>query len=362
MNTFGKALTLTTFGESHGKAMGGILDGMPPGVSVDMDIIRRDMERRRPGSSSLTTSRREPDEVEILSGISADGRTLGTPIGFIIRNHNQHSSDYDDYADKFRPNHADFTYQKKYGLREYRGGGRASARETVSWVAAASIVRQWLAQLGISVTAVLSAVGKVALPDPFATITHHPELPPRLDLDEETHNKMLEEIAAAKRNGDSVGGKAACLVTGLPVGLGEPMFDKLQSRLAAAMLSLNAVKGFEYGLGMRSAEAYGSETSDLFNPDAKKTGEPITLTNFSGGIQGGISNGMPVYFSVAFKPTPTLLRDIETVNTKWEPVVLKARGRHDPCVALRGVPVVEALAILTIGDMLKISTRIENSF
>lgn len=350
MNSIGTLLRLTTFGESHGKAMGGILDGIPAGICLDFDKINKEIARRRPGQSSVTTSRAEDDAVEFLSGISEKGFTLGTPIGFIVRNKDHRSSDYNENRFKFRPNHADYTYIQKYGLRDHRGGGRSSARETVSWVIGAAITRQWLEKEGISVSAILSGVGDIALPDPFASLKENPESPAILLDDQEIQQKMVDKIAEAKKAGDSVGGSVACLITGLRPGVGEPMFDKLQSRLAGAMLSLNAVKSFEYGLGAESARKTGSESADIFH----RSNGISFKTNYSGGIQGGISNGLPVYFSVAFKPTPTLLKDLETVDINGNPTILKAKGRHDPCVALRGVPVVEALAVLVIGDMLRL--------
>lgn len=336
--------------------MGGILDGMPAGIRLDFDRINEEIARRRPGQSTLTTARNEQDCVEFLSGISEKGLTLGTPIGFIVRNTDHRSGDYDENRFKFRPNHADFTYMQKYGIRDHRGGGRSSARETVSWVIAAAVVRQWLEKCGISVGAILSQVGDIRLPDPFKTLKSDPSASPAFDDDQTLHLAMLDEIARVKKNGDSVGGRVSCIITGLKPGVGEPMFDKLQSRLAAAMLSLNAVKSFEYGLGAESASSYGLDTADIFTVNNDRTDYGVTSkTNYSGGIQGGISNGLPVYFSVAFKPTPTVLTDLPTVDAHGNPTVLKAKGRHDPCVALRGVPVVESLAVLVVADMLRLS-------
>ncbi len=319
MNSIGELIRLTTFGESHGPAMGGVLDGMPPLVHIDLDAVRREVARRRPGHGPLVSQRQESDEVEILSGIAPDGRTLGTPIGFIVRNRDARSGDYADYDGRFRPNHADYTYWKKYGIHDFRGGGRASARETVSRVVAGAICRQWLDTLGVTVHAEL-------LPGP--------------------------DIEAAVAAGDSVGGAVRCTVTGLPVGVGEPVYDKLSARLAEAMMSINAVKAFEIGDGVAASSAFGSESMDSF----VKTDDNADLTcasNHSGGVQGGISNGMPVTMTIHFKPTPTLMRPIETFDTAGNRVTVPPKGRHDPCVAVRAVPVVEAMAIITVADMMK---------
>lgn len=318
MNTFGNYIRLTTFGESHGPAMGGILDGMPPMIHIDTAEIQKHLDRRRPGGRGYVSQRREPDVPEILSGISPEGLTLGTPIGFIVRNRDARSSDYDGYAGKFRPNHADYTYYKKYGIHDFRGGGRASARETVSWTVAAGIVCQWLDLFGISV------------------VTEF----------EETNN-VLKTAAA----GDSTGGIVRGVITGLPVGVGEPVFDKFQSRLAAAMMGINAAKAFEYGDGFKGAYMRGSESLDT--PSVDSNGSVTFGANHSGGIQGGISNGMPVNFSVYFKPTPTLMRPVKSVDAEGVPCVIPPKGRHDPCVAIRGAEVVWAMAVLTVADMLK---------
>lgn len=320
MNTFGTILRLTTFGESHGKAMGGVLDGMPPGIRIDMAVVRHHLGRRRPGSRPDVSQRAESDEPEILSGITEEGVTLGTPIGFIVRNRDARSEDYDGYAGRFRPNHADYTYYKKYGIHDFRGGGRASARETVSWVVAGSIVRQWLFQSRIAVDAKYVATA---------------------------------DAAALAAEGDSTGGIVSCRITGLPVGLGEPVFDKLHARLAAAMMTINAAKAFEYGDGTRAARKRGSESLDRFRVPYNEL-NPFT-SNHSGGISGGISNGMEVNFNVYFKPTPTLMRPVETIDTEGSPCVIPPKGRHDPCVAIRAVPVVESMAALVIGDMLRLN-------
>ncbi len=325
MNTFGRNLRLTTFGESHGKAMGGILDGMPGGVKIDMDIILRETARRRPGQSHLVTARNEKDIPELLSGLTDDMVTLGTPIGFIVRNTDQRSGDYGEMAELYRPNHADFTYDMRYGLHEPRGGGRASARETLNWVIGGAIARQIPDMKKISVDAKVIAIGGVS----------------------GTPEELTKVVEEAMKRGDSVGGVVECVIKGVPAGIGNPVFGKLHARLAQAMMSINAAKGFEYGDGFAAASMFGTEHADIFTSE---NGHIYTLTNHSGGIQGGISNGMPISFRVAFKPTPTLLRDIETVDKEGRPGILKGKGRHDPCVALRAVPVVEAMAVLVIAD------------
>ncbi len=320
MNTFGRNIRLTTFGESHGPAMGGILDGFPSLVKIDFDKVKEDLARRAPGRQAFTSPRKEPDEVEFLSGFNKDGITLGTPIGFIVRNKDQRSGDYDGYQGRFRPNHADYTYYKKYGINEFAGGGRASARETVSWVVGGALCRQWLAEKGVTVSARFIETNSV------------------------------EQAASA---GDSTGGIVEGLITGLPVGVGEPVFGKLHSRLAAAMMGINAAKGFEYGDGFAAASSLGSDSADYMCPDPDRPGEYLFTSNHSGGVQGGISNGMPVNFKVYFKPTPTLMRELPSYDTAGNPVVIPPKGRHDPCVAIRGVAVVEAMALLTIADLIK---------
>lgn len=349
MNTFGKRLTLTTFGESHGEALGGIIDGMPPRVAIDTERVQRELDRRRPGQSAITTGRREADRVRILSGM-LDGVTTGTPIGFIIENTNQHSGDYDEMAHTFRPSHADYTYQAKYGIRDHRGGGRASARETAARVAAGSFARQWLEQQGVSIMAWTAAVGHVAM-NPGTEVT-----PEAIEAnavrcpDPEAARRMIELIGEVKAAGDTIGGIIECRITGVPAGVGEPLFDRLNARLGAAMLSIPACKGVEFGMGFDGCLRRGSEMIDEFTTDAG--GRVITRTNNSGGIQGGISNGMPVTFRVGFKPVATLLREVSTITDGGEPATLKARGRHDPCVLPRAVPVVEAMAALTLADMM----------
>ncbi|MCM1490510.1 MAG: chorismate synthase [Muribaculum sp.] len=327
MNTFGRNLRLTTFGESHGKAMGGIIDGIPAGVALSMDIILKETARRRPGQSHLVTARNEKDIPEFLSGLTDDMVTLGTPIGFMVRNTDQHSSDYDEMASLYRPNHADFTYDCRYGIRDPRGGGRSSARETLNWVIAGAIARQLPCMESISINAGIVAIGQVS----------------------GSYDAMMAEVERAMKEGDSVGGVIKCVVSGVPAGIGNPVFGKLHARLAAAMMSINAAKGFEYGDGFAAAAMRGSEQADIFTSD---NGNITTITNHSGGIQGGISNGNDLIFRVAFKPTPTLLQDIPTVDKDGKPAILKGKGRHDPCVALRAVPVVEAMTALTLADEL----------
>lgn len=345
MNTFGKNLTLTTFGESHGSALGGVIDGFPAGVAIDLDRVQAELDRRRPGQSRITTSRREADRVEILSGM-LNGRTLGTPIGFIIRNENQRSADYAELADTFRPSHADFTYQAKYGIRDYRGGGRASARETAARVVGGALCRQWLENKGVEIHASTIQVGDIKA---FRTDVD-PESNPVRCADSAAAVAMVSLIEEVKAAGDTVGGVISCTITGLPAGVGEPLFDRLNARLGMAMLTIPAVKGVEFGMGFDGCSRRGSDMIDEFYSAAD--GRILTRTNNSGGIQGGISNGMPVTFRVGFKPVATLLRDVSTVNTAGNPVTLHARGRHDPCVLPRAVPVVEAMAALTLADML----------
>ncbi len=348
MNTFGTLFRLTTFGESHGAAIGGVIDGMPAGIEVDTAFIQSELARRKPGQSALTTARKEEDEVELLSGIF-EGRTTGTPIGFLVRNTNQHSQDYEEMRNVYRPSHADFTYEQKYGIRDHRGGGRSSARETISRVVGGAFAKLALRQIGISIQAYTCQVGNIVLPGSYLDydLAKAEENAVRCP-DEEVAQKMSDLIMQVKAEGDTVGGVIACVVKGCPVGLGEPVFDKLHARLGAAMLSINAVKGFEYGLGFAGVCGRGSEQNDIFEPDSK--GGITTCTNNSGGIQGGISNGQDIYFRVAFKPVATLLREQETVDIQGNATTLTARGRHDACVLPRAVPVVEAMAAMTILD------------
>lgn len=350
MNTFGKQLTLTTFGESHGPAMGGIIDGFPAGFKVDFDSLLKEVAKRRPGSSPLVTARNESDTPEFLSGISPEGITLGTPIGFIVRNSDHRSKDYSEMAKVYRPNHADYTYIKKYGIRDARGGGRQSARETVNWVVAGALAQQWLLSKDIKVETVLSQAGPVTAGDIFDGLMTRPGEPYTLHVDPALQSAMEEVVMRCKKEGDSVGGRVSCLITGVPAGIGSPVADKLHARLAAAMMSINAAKGFEYGIGFRAAAAKGSDTADRFIPTGSPDVPLQTSTNYSGGIQGGISNGMPIFFSVAFKPAPTLMMPLETADTQGNAAVVMPAGRHDPCVAVRAVHVVRAMAALVIAD------------
>lgn len=348
MNTFGRIFRLTTFGESHGPAIGGVIDGIPAGIEVDLDFIQAELNRRRPGQSSLTTSRKEADNVEILSGIF-EGRTTGCPIGFIVRNENQHSADYENLRHVFRPSHADFTYAMKYGIRDHRGGGRTSARETISRVVAGAFAKLVLRQHGIRITAFTSQVGNIALTADyhdlnFSVIEQNPVRCP----DPEVAARMTSLIEQVKGEGDTIGGIITCVIKGCPVGLGEPVFGKLHAELGAAMLSINAVKGFEYGEGFSGVCQRGSQQNDVFV--SREDGGVSTLTNHSGGIQGGISNGADIYFRVAFKPVATLLRQQTTIADNGTPITIKPRGRHDPCVLPRAVPIVEAMAAMVILD------------
>ena len=346
-NTFGNLFTLTTFGESHGAAVGGVVDGMPAGIDIDLDFIQHELDRRRPGQSKITTSRQEADQVELLSGVF-EGKSTGCPIGFIVRNTNQHSQDYENMRCLFRPSHADYTYQEKYGIRDHRGGGRSSARITISRCVGGALAKLVLKQLGITVQAYTSQVGDIALPydythyDLSLTETNAVRCP-----DAEKAAEMEALITKVKGEGDTIGGIITGVVKGGPAGLGEPEFDKLHAALGMAMLSINAVKGFEYGEGFAGVTARGSEQNDIFrNQDGKVT----TATNHSGGIQGGISNGQDIYFRVAFKPVATILREQETIDLEGNPTIFTAKGRHDPCVLPRAVPVVEAMAAMTILD------------
>lgn len=348
MNTFGNLFRLTTFGESHGPGVGGVIDGFPAGIEIDFDFLQRELDRRRPGQSSLTTPRKESDRVEILSGVF-EGRSTGCPIGFLVRNENQHSSDYENLRELFRPSHADFTYYSKYGMRDHRGGGRSSARETIARCVGGAFAKMALRRLGISVTAYTSQVGSIALEHDyrqydFSKIEENPVRCP----DPAKAEAMAALIAEVKAEGDTIGGVITGVVKGCPAGLGEPVFGKLHAALGAAMLGINAVKGFEYGEGFRGVTARGSEQNDVFY--RSEDGRIRTLTNRSGGIQGGISNGEDIYFRVAFKPVATLLREQPTVDINGNPVTVKARGRHDACVLPRAVPIVEAMAAMTILD------------
>lgn len=346
-NTYGNIFTLTTFGESHGEAIGGVVDGMPAGIYIDMDFIQAELNRRRPGQSAITTSRNEPDKVEFLSGVF-EGKTTGCPIGFMVKNTNQHSNDYDNMRNLFRPSHADYTYTNKYGERDHRGGGRSSARITISRCVAGALAKLALQQLGISICAYTSQVGGIKLErdyrkyDLTKTETNAVRCP-----DVEKAAEMEQLISEVKAKGDTIGGIITCVIKGCPAGLGEPEFGKLHAALGSAMLSINAVKGFEYGEGFDGVNALGSEQNDVFTTE---TGGISTRTNHSGGIQGGISNGEDIYFRVAFKPVATLLMQQNTIDKDGNATTLTARGRHDPCVLPRAVPIVEAMAAMTILD------------
>lgn len=341
-NSIGTRFTLTTFGESHGLAYGGIIDGCPSNITIDLEFVKSELDRRKPGQSKLVSQRKESDTVQFLSGIF-EGKTTGTPIGFMIQNENQKSQDYEQLKDTFRPSHADFTYDKKYGNRDYRGGGRSSARETVNWVVAGAIAKQIIPK--IKITAFVSSVGTIFVDKPykeldFTTIETNDVRCP----DAAIAAKMEAYITEIKKQGDTVGGTVTCVIQNVPIGLGEPVFNKLQAQLGKAMLSINAVKGFEYGSGFCAAEMKGSAHNDLFNEDG------TTKTNLSGGIQGGISNGMDIYFRVAFKPVATLLQQQEVLTQDGQLIDQQGKGRHDACVVPRAVPVVEALAAMVLAD------------
>ena len=355
-NTFGHQFTLTTFGESHGAAIGGVVDGMPAGIDIDLDFIQQELNRRRPGQSKITTSRQEADRVELLSGVF-EGKSTGCPIGFIVRNENQHSQDYENLRTVFRPSHADFTYQSKYGIRDHRGGGRSSARITISRVVAGALAKLALRQQGITIQAYTSQVGNICLDRDYSQYDLSLTEQNAVRCPDTAKAAQMEQlISEVKAEGDTIGGIITCVIKGCPVGLGEPEFGKLHATLGAAMLSINAVKGFEYGDGFDFASKRGSEVNDRFvcseNNATSPTATPsiTTSTNHSGGIQGGISNGQDIYFRVAFKPVATLLQPQETVDMEGNATTLTARGRHDPCVLPRAVPVVEAMAAITILD------------
>ncbi len=341
-NSFGKLFKLTTFGESHGLAIGGVIDGCPAGIQLDLNAVQHQLDRRKPGQSKITTQRKEPDQVEFLSGIF-EGRTTGTSIGFQIQNTNQKSKDYSHNVDVYRPSHADYTYDQKYGIRDHRGGGRSSARETANWIVGGAVAKEVVKD--IKITAFTSSVGDIFIDKPYQ----------ELDFSEIENNivrcadpvmakQMIDRIAEIKKQGDTVGGTITCVIQNVPVGLGEPIFDKLHAALGGAMLSINAVKGFEYGSGFCGAKMKGSDHNDLFNQDG------TTKSNLSGGIQGGISNGMDIYFRVAFKPVATLIQKQQTIDSKGNQVEMQGRGRHDPCVVPRAVPIVEALTAMVMAD------------
>lgn len=347
MNSIGNIFRLTTFGESHGEAIGGVVDGMPAGIPIDMAFIQQELNRRRPGQSHITTARQEADQVELLSGVF-EGKTTGCPIGFIVRNTNQHSGDYDNMRELYRPSHADYTYSYKYGARDHRGGGRSSARITISRCVAGALAKLVLKQIGVHITAFTSQIGDISLDRDYS----------KYDLTQVDSNivrcpdadkavQMIRLIEEVKAEGDTIGGVITCVIQGCPAGLGEPEFGKLHAMLGAAMLSINAVKGFEYGEGFEGVTARGSEQNDIF---VNKEGRITTMTNHSGGIQGGISNGQDIYCRIAFKPVATLLREQKTVDIQGKETTLTAKGRHDPCVLPRAVPIVEAMAAMTILD------------
>ncbi len=354
-NSFGQLFKITTFGESHGKAIGVTIDGCPPGLTIDEDFIQAELARRRPGQSAIVTQRKEADEMEILSGVF-EGKSTGTPLMMLIKNKDARSKDYSHIAQKYRPSHADFTYQNKYGLRDYRGGGRSSARETAARVAAGAIAKLFLKEAGIEITAYVSQVGDLRCSSDYKqldfslienTAIRCPDL--------EVAAQMINLIKTIKKQGDTIGGVVTAVIKGCPIGLGEPVFDKLHASLGNAMLGINACKGFEYGSGFGGVTMRGSEHNDIFE---NKDGKITTSTNFSGGVQGGISNGMDIYFRSAFKPVATIIPEQKSVDTSGETTTVSGRGRHDPCVVPRAVPIVEAMAALVVADFILLQRRI----
>lgn len=342
-NVLGNFLTLSSFGESHGEAYGGVITNFPAGLQIDFDQIQKALDRRKPGQSAIVTQRKEDDKVRFLSGIF-DGKSTGTPIGFIVENENQRSKDYDHIAQAYRPSHADYTYDQKFGMRDYRGGGKSSARETLNWVVAGALAKQLLPK--IKINAYVSSVGEIFCEKPYQDLDFSKTESNIVRCpDPETAEKMIQKIKGIKKEGNTIGGTVTCVIKNVPVGLGEPIFNKLHAELGKAMLNINACKGFEYGSGFCGAKMTGSEHNDLFNLDG------TTQTNLSGGIQGGISNGMDIYFRVAFKPVATILRPQESINKEGEKVIVEGKGRHDPCVVPRAVPVVESLAAFVLADM-----------
>ena len=341
-NSFGNLLKVTTYGESHGTAIGGVIDGFPAGVELDFEAIQEELNRRKPGQSKIVTQRKEPDTVEFLSGIF-EGKTTGTSIGFVIRNTNQKSKDYNHNTNIYSPSHADYTYDQKYGLRDYRGGGRSSARETANWVVAGALAKQLISQININ--AFTSSVGEIFMEKPYQDVDFSKTENNIVRCpDEESAEKMISKIKEIKKAGDTIGGTITCVAKNVPVGLGEPIFNKLHAQLGSAMLSINAVKGFEFGSGFCGAKMRGSEHNDIFNQDGS------TQSNLSGGIQGGISNGMDIYFRVAFKPVATIMSAQQTINSENEVTEITGKGRHDPCVVPRAVPIVEAMTALVLAD------------
>jgi chorismate synthase len=359
-STYGKLFKIATFGESHGAAIGVVIEGCPAGVPFDLAFIQQELDRRKPGQSRITTQRREADTVQVLSGVFED-KTTGTPIAMMIWNEDQRSKDYSHIAQQFRPSHADFTYQTKYGVRDYRGGGRSSARETAARVAAGALAKLVLKDLGVDVQAYVSQVGKLKLAKEYyeldlsLTDTNAVRCP-----DSEMAQTMFDYIDDIRKQGDSIGGVVSCVITGTPVGWGEPVFDKLHAELGKAMLSINAVKGFEYGSGFAGVELQGSAHNDAFYTD--KTGRVRTRTNHSGGIQGGISNGEDIFFRVAFKPVATIMQDQESVGQNGESITVQGKGRHDPCVLPRAVPIVEAMTALVLVDFYLRDKSVRHNF
>jgi len=350
-NTFGTLFKVSTFGESHGKAIGGVIDGCPSGIELDLQAIQQDLDRRKPGQSAIVTQRKEPDEVEFFSGIF-EGKTTGTPIGFAIHNTNQKSHDYSHIKDSYRPSHADYVYDQKYGFRDYRGGGRSSARETASRVVAGAIAKQFLQ--GIEINAFVTQVGNLRMEKSYRELDlSFTESNPVRCPDPEMAKKMESYIKEVRKEGDTIGGIITCVAKNVPIGLGEPVFDKLHAELGKAMLSINAVKGFEYGSGFEGVKMKGSEHNDQFNSDG------TTKTNYSGGIQGGISNGMDIYFNVAFKPVATIIQGYETIDKEGNKVQAQGKGRHDPCVVPRAVPIVEAMTALVLADFMLVNRTIK---
>ena len=348
MFSLGNFLTLSTFGESHGLAYGGIINNFPAGIQLDLVEVQHQLDRRKPGQSSIVTQRKESDTVQFLSGIF-EGKSTGTSIGFLVPNENQKSKDYDHIKDQFRPSHADFTYDQKFGIRDYRGGGKSSARETLNWVIAGSLAKQLLPN-NVEINAYVSSVGEIFCEKPYQDLDFS-----KIDSndvrcpDTETAEKMISKIKEIKKEGNTIGGTITCVIKNLPIGIGEPVFGKLQAELAKAMLNINACKGFEYGSGFCGAKMTGKEHNDLFNPDFS------TKSNLSGGIQGGISNGMDIYFRVAFKPVATLLRPQESVDKNGNSVIVEGKGRHDPCVLPRAAPIVENLTAFVVADLFLIN-------
>jgi len=349
-NSFGEIFRITTFGESHGSAIGVVIDGCPAGLDIDLDFLQHELDRRKPGQSAITTQRKESDQFKILSGVY-DGKTIGSPIAIIIPNEDAKPEDYDLLKTAYRPSHADFTYQEKYGIRDHRGGGRSSARETAARVVSGAIAKLLLKKYDIAIQAYVSSIGNLSVSKPYqelnladaeSNIVRCP--------DAETADKMIALIQDVRAKGDTLGGTISCVITNSPVGLGEPVFDKLHADIGKAMLSINAVKGFEYGSGFAGTRLKGSEHNDVFTHD--KDGKVITKTNHSGGVQGGISNGMDIYINVAFKPVATLIQDQATIDNAGNEITLQGKGRHDPCVVPRAVPIVEAMAALVLADHL----------